>query len=531
MTLISALNLSTGLRALATAGLIGLPVTSFAGEITLTTLDGTVDLTGRFIALDGGHYVIATEAGRLSIAAANVNCTGQDCGATHETPINVVRTSADVAGDAIRSEDQGMMPFLLEGYARFLDPDETVGGRSEKAIAEEHGLADVIEAYAVSSASPEEAFARLLVGRSDISVMHRRISDDEARALQAAGAGNMTDPAQEHALGIESLAVITHPDNPVTRVTMTQLAEVFEGNITNWSALGGPDAPISLFAQKRGSGAHELLEQAAFDGRQVPAPAIAQTVGDSAAMVAAVTADPFALGYVTQAYQDVAKPLGLINACGIEMAPDAFSVRTGAYSPQRSVYLYNRRDLSSTSEEFVRFLTSPAGQTAVTDAGYVSYAIAQQAQTLETARMRALMASDAEGLERDVTQQMIAEMSDYARLSTMFRFRSGSSRLTAQSVADMENLIAFLASKPKGTEISLVGFSDDVGPFDDNLRLSTRRASRLARQLAAAGSGTLDHIKINAGGFGEIAPIACNDEPGRAVNRRVEVWIKSSDRG
>lgn len=526
----SALRLSTGLRALALAGLTGLPTTTAAGEMTLTTIDGSVDLTGQFVAFEDGHYVISTEAGHLSIAAHRVTCAGPDCSAAGETPTNVVKTSADMTGTAIRTEDQGMMPFLLQGYARFLDPEDTGAVRSEQEIAQQHGLADVIEAYRVSSASPEEAFAKLLVGRSDISVMHRRMSEGEARALFAAGAGNMTDPAQEHPLGIESLAIVTHPDNPIARLSLAQLTAIFEGRITNWSALGGPDAPLSLFVQKTGAGAQDLLADALFEGRRVPAPQGAHEVKDSAAMIAAVTADPFALGYVTKAYQDAAKPLSLVNACGIEMVPDAFSVRTGAYTPQRPVYLYNRRDLSSTSEDFVQFLTSPAGQTAVTEAGYVSFGIARRAQTLGTARARALLTSSPEGLAEDATRQMIREMPAYDRLSTMFRFRSGSSQLTQQSVTDMQELIAYLATQPEGTEISLVGFSDDVGPFDDNLRLSTRRAARLAGQLVAAGRGTIDHIEVNAGGFGEIAPIACNDEAGRAVNRRVEVWIKAPGR-
>jgi hypothetical protein len=44
--------------------------------------------------------------------------------------------------------------------------------------------------------------------------------------------------------------------------------------------------------------------------------------------------------------------------------------------------------------------------------------------------------------------------------------------------------------------------------------------------VAAAPAGSLETIRIRAEGYGEVAPLVCNDtDPGRAINRRVEVWI------
>ncbi|CAN0601771.1 unnamed protein product [Ectocarpus sp. 12 AP-2014] len=94
---------------------------------------------------------------------------------------------------------------------------------------------------------------------------------------------------------------------------------------------------------------------------------------------------------------------------------------------------------------------------------------------------------------------------------------------------DMARLVEFLDSAPSGTEVTFVGFTDSVGAFEANRRLSLGRAGSVMEEVRDAAGDNLSHIQMKTAGFGEVAPAACNvSERGRSINRRVEVWISDA---
>jgi len=124
-------------------------------------------------------------------------------------------------------------------------------------------------------------------------------------------------------------------------------------------------------------------------------------------------------------------------------------------------------------------------------------------------------------------REMLGQMVNYDRLSTTFRFRTGSSRMDERGRIDMKRLVDFLRDKPEGTKVMLVGFTDSIGAFESNRELSIGRAGEVRQALLEAAGGEMPNIEFDHTGFGEIAPSACNtSENGRAVNRRVEVWYE-----
>lgn len=106
-----------------------------------------------------------------------------------------------------------------------------------------------------------------------------------------------------------------------------------------------------------------------------------------------------------------------------------------------------------------------------------------------------------------------------ARLPVNFRFHSGSFDLDNKALRDV-NRVAELA-RDEGKSIVLVGFSDSLGDYGQNLALSKRRAQAVADTLAALGARVQGVV-----GAGEEAPVASNqDQAGRERNRRVEAWV------
>ncbi|WP_299722465.1 phosphate ABC transporter substrate-binding/OmpA family protein [uncultured Tateyamaria sp.] len=521
----TALKGTTALRALAITGALLAPTFAFAEDVTLKSADGTVNIVGEFMGFEENAYLIKTGLGDLRISAERVRCEGEACPVFETATADVVIAGSETIG-------LGMMPLLLEGYAAFNDADSTVTSTVNvgEIIAEmigDQGFGDPMGSFLVSSTNSNDAFQALMKKESEIGMASRRITPDEARALKKDGAGNMISPSQEHIVAVDSLVVIVNPENSVQELTTQQVADIFAGKITNWKDLGGTDAEIKLYDREEGSDTRSVFQKAVNRGEEAPVAASATVITDSTEMAIAVNADPHAIGYVSYAFQRGAKALPLVNECGITMTPDAFSARTEEYALQRRLYLYNRDDaISDTSKALLDFAKSTDADDVIQKAGFISLGIDQVEQTADSNRARTLLAGDYDAYEGSLVQDMLGMMSDYDRLSSTFRFRSGSSRLDERARLDMARLADFLEQSPKGTEVLFVGFTDDVGAFDSNRDLSKRRANSVMQQMVDAAGTRLEGIKLASAGYGEIAPSACNSsENGRGINRRVEVWI------
>lgn len=246
--------------------------------------------------------------------------------------------------------------------------------------------------------------------------------------------------------------------------------------------------------------------------------------------------DVNAISYIGYAFQRGAKPLTLVNECGIATTPDAFSAKTEEYTLSRRMYLYNRGDnLDDQSQSLLDFAISNEADGVIGKSGFIDLGILRRTQDAADARHANLTAEAARydiGFEGEVINEMLTDMAANDRLSTTFRFRTGSSRIDERGRLDMERLIAHLDDAPAGTEVTFVGFTDDVGAFDGNRQLAVQRATAVIEEIQAVAEGRLDNITMLAKGYGEVAPSACNiSERGRGINRRVEVWISNAAAG
>lgn len=513
---------------LSIVGAAVVPTNVLADNITLKSADGTVNLTGEFLAFEDNSYMVRTPLGDLRIAASRVSCEGESCPVFEVEEVDVRIAGSDTFG-------LGLMPLLLEGYAGNIQAAATLStGDSNNVVAEligDDGFGDEIGSYLVKSTGSSDAFSTLLDNGSQIGMSSRRIRPDEARALRDAGAGNMVSPSQEHIVAVDSLVVITHPNNPIETLSMEQLGKIYSGEITDWNEVGGKPGRIQVVDSPEGSGTRSVFTNAIFGDASdaaVSAPD-ARIANDNSDVSELVNSDENAIGYVGFAFQRGAKPLTLINECGLTVAPDAFSARTEEYALQRRLYLYNRADVSSTQmSDFLTYATSPAADAVIAKSGFIGLGIDRRLQSLESDRGRALLDSSADAFETTFMQDMLSKMVEYDRLSTTFRFRTGSSALDERGLIDMQRLATYLADEPNA-EVLFVGFTDDVGAFASNLALAEDRAGQALAQFEQFMGGNGASYSLASTGYGEIAPSGCNvSDEGRRINRRVEVWVKSA---
>src|SRR5512140_465380 len=93
--------------------------------------------------------------------------------------------------------------------------------------------------------------AALINGTVDIANASRQISPDEMKQAQAKGIN-----PKEFVIARDAIAVIVNPQNPVSKLTLQQISDLYSGKLTNWKQLGGSDRPIVRLSRETNSGTH-----------------------------------------------------------------------------------------------------------------------------------------------------------------------------------------------------------------------------------------------------------------------------------
>jgi phosphate transport system substrate-binding protein len=348
------------------------------------------------------------------------------------------------------------------------------------------------------------AFTGLAANSCDIGMASRRIKPDEARSLSSMG--DMTSPAAEHVLGLDGIAVIVNPANPVQSLSGDQIAKIFSGAIASWSEAGVQQDSIRVYARDNKSDTYDTFKSLVLG--TTPLVATAKRFEDSNQLSDAVAGDPNGIGFIGLPYIHSAKAISVAAAGARALRPNLLTVATEDYPLSRRLYLYTSGNSpNKLARQFVEFALSKQGQDVVGSQGFVSQNIQPEKETV---------AQDAPAAYRRRT-----EGAD--RLSLDFRFRTGHSDLDNKALVDLDRMAAFFGDlKHRGDDILLFGFSDSTGSRSTNMQLSRARAKAIKDQFEQRG---LEPAVVE--GFGPDLPVASNDtDDGREKNRRVEVWLR-----
>jgi len=501
-------------------------VSALAQDVTLTSRDGNVEISGTLLGFDGEFYRVETIYGELTVDGSGVTCEGPACP-------NLQDFIAELAISGSATMGAVLMPALLEGFAlRYgygvertrIDTTRFVITLTERSSGKPRAV------FTVRASNTDEGFADLLAGEADIVMSLREIRPEERQRAREAGMGDMTAANRSRVIALDALVPIVAPGNPVAQLSPQDVARVMSGQVTNWRDLGGVDAPIALHVPALGSG----LGQAAFD--QVMAPAgLGFDAGVTehargADLTAAVLADPFAIGLSSYADVGRAVPLPLTGGCGYTLRAGRRTIKTEDYPLTAPMFLYTpARRLPKIAREFLAFTRGQAAQIVIRRAGFVDQAPEEVPIDLQGDRFANAISSAGPEVTLEELQRMTRSLRGLTRLTTSFRFEAGSARLDAQSRSNVQQMARFIETgRFDARRIVLAGFSDGEGAARANRDIALRRAEAVRRAiLAAAETANLERVKIDVDAFGEAMPMACDDSAwGRQANRRVEVWVE-----
>lgn len=229
---------------------------------------------------------------------------------------------------------------------------------------------DYMELYpnnsiAVTGGGSGTGISAMINGTADLANSSRQMKDEEIE--QARGQGL---EVEEHEVGLDGIAVIVHPDNPVGELTMQQLSDIFTGKVTDWSQVGGSAGPIVLLSRESNSGTHVFFKEHVMNDQEYSPKAL--LLPSSQAIFEEARQNSNSIGYVGMGYaQGGVKTLNISKDGGPAVAPSIETVQSGEYPVARPLYIYSRKDASLAARDFINWITSEEGQAIVVELDFV----------------------------------------------------------------------------------------------------------------------------------------------------------------
>ncbi len=192
-------------------------------------------------------------------------------------------------------------------------------------------------------------------GTLDIGLSSRALKEEE-----------ISKGLKETTFALDGIAIVVNTENTATDLSLEQIAKLATGEITNWSEVGGPDAPVVLIGREAGSGTRDGFESIVGVEDKC---AYEQELTSTGAVLAGVAANPNAFGYVSLASVD--DTVKMVTVDGVAASEE--TVKDGSYKIQRPFVFATKEgeELSAQAQAFYDFALSEDAAELIAAAGAV----------------------------------------------------------------------------------------------------------------------------------------------------------------
>lgn len=198
-------------------------------------------------------------------------------------------------------------------------------------------------------------------GLADIGMVSRALKEDE-------------QDLHGFAIARDGITVIVHESNPVTSLSDDEITDIYTGKITNWRAVGGNNAPVTVVNKAEGRSTLELF----LHYFKLKSPDIKPhvVIGDNEQGIKTVAGNPDAIGYVSVGAAEYnaahGVPLKLLPVSDVAAATE--NIRNGAFPLSRPLTLVTKKPPQGLSKEFIEFARSKEVHDIVAELGFVPLA-------------------------------------------------------------------------------------------------------------------------------------------------------------
>ena len=285
----------------------------------------------------------------LTLALSMAALTG--CGSKTDAP----------AADSTDSTTGTETPAALSGSVSTngsTSMEKVIGILSEQFMADNSGVSVTYDP--TGSGAGIEAASN---GSADIGLSSRALKDEEI-------AGGLTGTT----VALDGIAVIVNAGSKVEDLSVEQIAQIFTGEITDWSEVGGEAGTISCIGREAGSGTRDGFESIT---NTKDACKLDQELTSTGGVIEAVAGNPNAIGYASLSAVEGKDAIKALTVGGVACTEE--TVLDGSYAIQRPFVLVTRTGeaLSPAAQAFFDFATSSAANDLIKSAGAVPVAAAQ----------------------------------------------------------------------------------------------------------------------------------------------------------
>ena len=239
---------------------------------------------------------------------------------------------------------------------------DTLGAKLVPQLAEQFKSQHSGTTIDIAAEGSTTGIAAIIDGTADIGMSSRRAKSSEVGAATAKGRN-----LKPTIVAYDGLGVIVNAANPIKNLTKKQVEQIFTGDVTDWSAVGGSGGKISIYTRNTSSGTYSDWKELAMKKRDYARGS--QKMAGHEQIAAEVGKNPSGVGYVGLAYMKAAG-IKVVSIDGELPSQKAVIAKTWPFA--RPTFYYTNGDPSGLAKEFTEFTLSPTGQKIVDRVGFVA---------------------------------------------------------------------------------------------------------------------------------------------------------------
>lgn len=238
---------------------------------------------------------------------------------------------------------------------------DTLGAKMVPLLKEAYIAKNPGVTFEIAAEGSTTGIVAIIDGTADIGMSSRRARPTES---SAAGAKGVT--LKPTIVAYDGIGVIVNSANPLTKLTKRQVEQIFAGDITDWSAVGGQPGKISIYTRNTSSGTYQDFRDLAMNKRDYASSS--QKMAGNEQIASEVAKNKNGIGYVGLAYlHDPGIAVVAING----VLPEPQHVVSRKYELSRPTFYYTNGEASGEAKKFIEFTLSDEGRAVVEKTGFV----------------------------------------------------------------------------------------------------------------------------------------------------------------
>lgn len=238
---------------------------------------------------------------------------------------------------------------------------DTLGAKLVPTLAEEYKARNAGVSFEIAAEGSTTGISAIIDGTAQIGMSSRRARPTEVSAATAKGVS-----LKPLIVAYDGMAVIVNAKSPIANLTLRQVEQIFTGDVTDWSAVGGRPGKISVYTRNTSSGTYSDWKDLAMKKRDYAKSS--QKMAGNEQIAAEVAKNPNGIGYVGLAYLK-AEGIKVVSIDGV--MPSKETVLAKKYAYARPTFYYTNGEPSGEAAKFVAFTLSEVGQQIAEKIGFV----------------------------------------------------------------------------------------------------------------------------------------------------------------